>query len=248
MKNRTCEKQNKSLSKTKYKSKLPGCCNRRQFLATTAFLTGGAHLLATKNSLAQDSKNRIEMIQTAPVHIPNVSIRMRSPNSALFGITKDEVIEITYAEVLKFHGYCGGGAAFAFRMAKEAFKALYGDQLPVRQNIKVQAAHHCCQAAALAYITGARSDFGAFRSQGDLVLIPEEEEITVFTDKTSGRTVTLKMHLNPHDTFEPLFKSAMKDPEFAPQVHKALNEKINEYLTAPVEKLFTIETKDSAAT
>jgi hypothetical protein len=34
----------------------------------------------------------------------------------------------------------------------------------------------------------------------------------------------------------------MKDPEFAPQVHRALNEKINEYLTGPAEKLFTINT------
>jgi len=139
----------------------------------------------------------------------------------------DEIIEITYAEVLKFHGYCAGGAAFAFRMAQEAFKALYGDQLAVRQDIKVQTSHHCCQAAALAYITGARSDFGAFRSQGDLVIIPEEEKKTIFTDKPSGRIVALKMHLNPHDTFHPLFKKAMNDPETAPQVHKALNEKIN---------------------
>jgi formylmethanofuran dehydrogenase subunit E len=243
MNKRTCKKHNKSFSKMKLKSNLAGCFNRRQFIAATAFLGGGTHLLASENSLAQDSKNRIEVIQTAPVHIPYASILMRSPNSALFGITSDEVIEITYAEVLKFHGYCGGGAAFAFRMAQEAFKALYGDQLPVRQNIKFQTSHHCCQAAALAYITGARSDFGAFRSQGDLVLIPEEEEKTVFTDKTSGRTIILEMHLNPHETFEPLFKEAMKNPEFASQVHRALNEKINEYLTAPIEKLFTIDTK-----
>ena len=242
MKNRTCEKQHKSLSITKSKSNLSGCCNRRQFLATTALLSGGAHLLATGNSFSQVGKNSGEVIRTAPVQIPNASILMRSPNSALFGITADEVIEITYEEVLKFHGYCGGGTAFAFRMAQEAFKALYGDQLPVRQNIKVQTSHHCCQASALAYITGARSDFGAFRSQGDLVLIPEEEQKTVFTDKSNGGAVTLNMHFNPHHTFEPLFKKAMKDPEFAPQVHAALNEKIHEYLTVPAEKLFTMDT------
>jgi hypothetical protein len=68
------------------------------------------------------------------------------------------------------------------------------------------------------------------------VPIPEEEKRTIFTDKPSGRMITLKMHLNPHDTFEPLFKKAMKDPETAPQVPKALNEKINEYLTAPADK------------
>jgi formylmethanofuran dehydrogenase subunit E len=242
MNNRNYRNNMKPFSKTKLKSKLSGCCNRRQFIAATALLSGSANLLATNTPLIKEAENGIEANQSAPVHIPFAAIRMRSPNSALFGITSDEIIEITYAEVLKFHGYCAGGAAFAFRMAQEAFKALYGDQLPIRQDIKVQTSHHCCQAAALAYITGARSDFGAFRSQGDLVLIPEEEEKTIFTDKPSGRTITLKMHLNPHDTFEPLFKRAMKDPEFAPQVHKALNEKINEYLTAPVETLFTIDT------
>lgn len=202
-----------------------GCCNRRQFIAAAAVVSGSAFLTAS---------------DSAPVHIPHAVIRMRSPNSALFGITSSEIIEITYAEVLKFHGYCGGGAAFAFRMAQEAFKVLYGDRLPVRQQIKVQTSHHCCQAAALAYITGARSNFGAFRSQGDLVLIPENEKKTVFTDKPSGRTVTLGMHFNPHHTFEPLFQQAMKSADFSPQVHKALNEKIDEYLTAPVEKLFTV--------
>jgi formylmethanofuran dehydrogenase subunit E len=245
MNNPTCKNHMKSFSKTKSKSKLIGCCNRRQFIAATAFLGGSANLLGSGDiPPAIDAGNRIESNQPAPVHVPYASIRMRSPNSALFGITPDEIIEITYAEVLKFHGYCAGGAAFAFRMAQEAFNALYGDQLPVRQDIKVQTSHHCCQAAALAYITGARSDFGAFRSQGDLVLIPEEEKKTIFIDKPSGRIVTLKMHVNPHDTFEPLFKKAMKDPETAPQVHKALNEKTNEYLTAPAETLFALETSE----
>jgi hypothetical protein len=39
-----------------------------------------------------------------------------------------------------------------------------------------------------------------------------------------------------------LIEKAMKDPETAPQVHKALNEKINEYLAAPVETHFALET------
>lgn len=204
-----------------------GFCNRREFIASTALL------VYSKNSALASGK-------TAPVRIPHAVIRMSSPNSALFGITPDPVVEITYAEVLNVHGYCAGGAAFAFRMAQEAFKALYGDGLPVRQGIKVATSHHCCQAGALAHITGARTNYGAFRSQGDLVLLPVEEKKTVFTDKASGRAVTLGMRFNPHDTFEPLFKKAIANLEFAPQVHEALNAKISEYLTAPAEKLFTI--------
>ncbi len=209
------------------KDNWPGFCSRREFIASTALM------VAAGNNAQASGK-------TAPVRIPHAVIRMSSPNSALFGITSDPVIEITYAEVLNVHGYCAGGAAFAFRIAQEAFKALYGDGLPVRQGIKVATSHHCCQAGALAHITGARTNYGAFRSQGDLVLLPVEEKKTVFTDKASGRAVTLGMRFNPHDTFEPLFKKAIANPAFAPEVHEALNAKIGEYLTAPAERLFTI--------
>ncbi|MBN2338827.1 MAG: hypothetical protein JXP48_09835 [Acidobacteria bacterium] len=175
------------------------------------------------------------------VGIPHAVIRMRSPNSALFGITPDETVEITFAEVLKVHGYCAGGAAFAFRMAQEAFRALYGERLPVRQGIQVKTSHHCCQAMALAYITGARGEFGAFRQQGDITLLPEAEKKTIFIDKPTGKSVTLHMHLNPHETFEPLFQKTMKDPKYAPEVQRALNEKIAEYFSAPAERLFDIQ-------
>ena len=109
-----------------------------------------------------------------PVPIPDVSIRMKSLDAYLVGVSTSEIIEIKLVDVLKFHGYCAGGVAFAFRAAQEAFKVLYGNELPVRQSMKVQTAHHCCQAGALAYITGARTNFGAERSVGDLVLIPKE--------------------------------------------------------------------------
>lgn len=210
-----------------------GCCSRRQFIAAAAILGCSGRLMAADRHSDQST-----LKAALPVRIPHAQIRIKSPNSALFGFSRDGIIEITYAEVLKVHGYCGGGAAFAFRMAQEAFKLLYGDQLPIRQAIQVKTSHHCCQADALAYITGARGNFGAFRSQGDLVLLPEEDKKTLFIDKSTGRTVSLNMHFNPHHTFEPLFKKAMQDPKCAPEVHKALNEKIAEYLTAPIDKLF----------
>jgi hypothetical protein len=126
-----------------------------------------------------------------PVRIPDVSIRMRGPDSLLVGVTTSEIIEIKLAEVLKFHGYCAGGVAFSFRAAQEAFRLLYGDTLPLRQNLKVQTSHHCCQAGALAYITGARTDFGAIPNRGDLVLLPEDIKKIAFTDKKTGKSVEL---------------------------------------------------------
>ncbi|RJR32661.1 MAG: hypothetical protein C4576_29685 [Desulfobacteraceae bacterium] len=73
-----------------------------------------------------------------PVSIPGVSIRMKSRDAYLVGVTTSDVIEVKLADILEFHGYCAGGVAFAFRAAQEAFKALYGSYLPVRQSIRVE--------------------------------------------------------------------------------------------------------------
>ncbi|OPY12289.1 MAG: FmdE, Molybdenum formylmethanofuran dehydrogenase operon [Syntrophus sp. PtaU1.Bin005] len=173
------------------------------------------------------------------VKIPDVSILMRSPDSVLVGVATSDVVEIKLADVMKVHGYCGG-SAFAFRAAQEAFKILYPDRLPLRQSIKVQTSIHCCQADALAYITGARTDLSALPTRGDLVLIPVEKNQMVFMDKQTGNQVILKPNVNPHDTFSPLYKRVRKEPGFAPQVHRVMHEKIQEYIYAPQEKLFQI--------
>jgi hypothetical protein len=179
-----------------------------------------------------------------PVRIPDVSIRMRSPDSLLVGVTTSEVIEINLADVLKFHGYCAGGVAFSFRAAQEAFRILYGDTLPLRQNLKVQTSHHCCQAGALAYITGARTDFGAISNRGDLVLLPEDMKKIIFIDKKTGKNVELRPRFNPHDIFAPLFQKVRMDPSFAPQVQKRLDDAVHEYLSAQAETLFLFARKE----
>jgi formylmethanofuran dehydrogenase subunit E len=163
---------------------------------------------------------------------------MRSPDSFLVGVNPSEIIEIKLADVLKFHGYCAGGVAFSFRAAQEAFRILYGDTPPIRQNLRVQTSHHCCQAGALAYITGARTDFGAISNRGDLVLLPEDSKRIVFIDKKTGGKVELRPRFNPHDIFTPLFQKVRKDPGLAPQVQKTLNEAVHEYLSVQAEKLF----------
>lgn len=206
---------------------------RREFFKKTAALGVGVLAAAALPHQASGAE--------APVSIPDVSIRMKSRDSYLVGVTASDIIDIKLADVLKFHGYCAGGVAFAFRAAQEAFKALYGKELPVRQSMKIQTSHHCCQAGALAYITGARSDFGAERSVGDLVLIPPEEKKIVFIDKKGKGQVTLRTLFNPHDTFKPLFQRVIKEEDFAPKVRQALQQAVREYVNGPVEKLFQIE-------
>ncbi len=211
--------------------------SRREFLGAVPILCGGLAMLNVSGSAdAKEDKAGVPAVK-----IPDRSIFMRLPESALYGITVDENIEITLNDVIKVHGYCVGGGTFSFRAAQEAFKLLYGSELPVRHKIKVQTSHHCCQAAALAYITGARRDYGAYHSQGNLTLLPVEDKKIVFTDIPGGKSVTLRPLFNPHDTFEPLFKRTKKEPDFAPEVSKVMNKKIDEYLNAPIEKLFVVE-------
>jgi len=198
---------------------------RREFFKTTAVLGVGVIAAA---ALPHPAAVAETPVSNPAVSIPDVSIRMKSRDSYLVGVTAGDIIEIKLADVLKFHGYCAGGVAFAFRAAQEAFKVLYGNELPVRQTIKIQTSHHCCQAGALAYITGARSDFG-------------EEKKIVFIDKKGKGQVTLRPLFNPHDAFKPLFRKVIKEEDFAPKVRQALQQAVHEYVNAPVDRLFQIE-------
>ena len=222
--------------------------NRRAFVRTAVLVGAGvvsAMPIPQKLNAHQDLELSAQAnndsrgsSQPASVLIPEVRIRMRSPDSVLVGVSPVEVIEIRLADVLKFHGYCAGGVAFSFRAAQEAFKVLYKDSLPERQNLKVQTSFHCCQAGALAYITGARTDFGAIPNRGDLVLIPEEMQKIVFMDKKTGERAVLKPLFNPHKIFSPLFQRLRKDHSFSPQVQKTLNDAVHQYIYGPAEKLF----------
>ena len=95
-------------------------------------------------------------------------------------------------------------------------------------------------AGALAYITGARTDFGAVSSRGDLVLLPEDMKKIIFIDKKTGKKVELSPRFNPHDIFAALFQKVRKDPSFAPDVQKELNAAVQAYIHGPVGHLFQV--------
>jgi len=229
------------------------CC-RRDFMKNTALAGIGAFVMTgfvpkafsegtKEKSNPEKSENESKILNrntNPPVQIPDVRIRMSHLDAFLAGVSSSEVVEISLADVLKFHGYCAAGVTLAFREAQEAFRLLYGDKLPIRQGIKVQTAYHCCQAGVLAYITGARTDFGALVSRGDLVLIPEEMKKVVFTDKKTEKSVTLLPQVDPHSMFVPLFRKVRQDNSIASQVRKLLNDTVQDYISCPPEKLFKI--------
>ena len=215
--------------------------DRRDFIKNTALAGIGALVMTGIASRAVSESKLPSTNNNPPVQIPDVRIKMRHVDAFLVGVSSSEVIEISLSDVLKFHGYCAAGVTLAFREAQEAFRLLYGDQLPDRQSIKVHTAYHCCQAGVLAYITGARTDFGALVSRGDLILIPEEMKKVVFTDKKTGKSVTLLPQVDPHNIFVPLFRKVRQDNSVAPQVRKLLNDTVQDYIASPPEKLFKIQ-------
>lgn len=225
-------------------------CGRRDFIRNTSLGVGAVVMSGlVQNTFGGETKEKADPGKSktdktanrspeAGVQIPDARIRMNHTDAFLVGVSPSETIEIELKDVLKLHGYCAGGVALAFREAQEAFRLLYEEKLPIRQGIKVQTAYHCCQAGALAYITGARTNFGALISRGDLVLIPEDMKKVVFTDKKTGRSVTILPQVDPHALFTPLFRKVRQDPSIAPEVRKLLNATVQDYIHSPWEKLF----------
>jgi len=226
--------------------KIRHVCHRREFVRNTVLGTGAlvmsGALINTSGAFGQEAKTaagKTTIPDLGPlVLIPDVKIRMRQANAFLVGVSPSEEIEISLRDVIKIHGFCAGGSTLVFRQAQEALKVLFGDELPVRQGIKVETAYHCCQAGAVAYITG--TVMSAINRLGDLVLLPEETRKVVFTDKRNGKNVTVQPLVDPHAIFSPLFKQMIQDNSTAPQVRKLLNETVQDYINSPWQKLFTL--------
>jgi len=96
---------------------------RMQFLKQTAALGAGMTAAAASPRRSEGAEKPVGD-SIPPVTTSGVYIRMKSRDAYLGGVTTSDVIEITLADVLKFHGYCAGGVAFAFRAARGLQDAL----------------------------------------------------------------------------------------------------------------------------
>lgn len=98
-------------------------------------------------------------------------VRVRDPLAAFLGAAADGVIDYRYTDAVRLAGHSCPTVASAFLMARAALRALYGDDLPVRGEIRVDLAeaHDSGVAGVIASIatllTGATADSG-FRGIG----------------------------------------------------------------------------------
>lgn len=101
-----------------------------------------------------------DFFATAPV------IRMRDPLADFLGATAGGVLEYRYADAVRLAGHSCPTVASAFLMTRAALLSLYGENLPVRGEIRVELAeaHDAGVAGVIAAIatlvTGATADTG----------------------------------------------------------------------------------------
>jgi len=66
------------------------------------------------------------------------SIKMKDPLAVVLGaMNKEDVFVYTYADAVKSAGHSCPAVAGAYKSTQMALKALYGDEIPVRGNVKV---------------------------------------------------------------------------------------------------------------
>ena len=94
------------------------------------------------------------------------TIELKDALSQLLGAFEEGVISFSYLDVVKSAGHSCPTIAGAYLMAREGLKALYGEELPQRGEIKVSFKEDIKNGTAgvvantFSLITGATSDWG----------------------------------------------------------------------------------------
>ena len=92
-------------------------------------------------------------------------IILKDELSMFLGTNKDGIIDISFLEIVKMAGHSCAVVAGTYLMAKEGLKALYGQEIPKRGEIKVElkgtlADNTGVSALVLSNITGATENMG----------------------------------------------------------------------------------------
>ncbi len=86
--------------------------------------------------------------------------------SKFLGVNDDGIIELSYVDIVKTAGHSCGTVAGAYLVALKGLKALYGEEIPSRGEIKVEIKKAATEDNAgvvgcvLSNITGATTDYG----------------------------------------------------------------------------------------
>lgn len=98
-------------------------------------------------------------------------IVVRDPLAGFLGAASGGVIEYRYVDAVKLAGHSCPTVAAAWQLTRRALAALYGDEIPVRGDIRVELSEDCAEgtagvtAAVAGLLTGAAGD-GGFKGIG----------------------------------------------------------------------------------
>jgi len=99
-------------------------------------------------------------------------IILKDDLSAFLGATEDGIMEYSYLDVVKMAGHSCGVTSGAYLMTLKGLKALYGEQIPKRGEIKVELQgtledNTGVFSQVFSYLTGATSDTGFLGIMGN---------------------------------------------------------------------------------
>ena len=199
-------------------------------------------------------------------------IKIKDPLAVVLGaVDKGEVFIFTYADAVKFAGHSCPAVAGAYKSTQLALKALYGDEAPVRGNIKVtfkgsvdyKVNGPISQVVTL--ISGASSESG-FKGLGpagkygrynlmtfnkDLSPDPKTTCAMIFQRVDSGKKIEVTYSVDPvsvserMDKLMPLVISGKASEEEAKEFGNLWQERVKTILFSPPEGTFIVkELKD----
>ena len=93
-------------------------------------------------------------------------IVLKDDLTQFLGVNEDGIIEFGYSDIVKTAGHSCGTVAGAYLIALKGLKALYGDQIPQRGEIKIELKKSPTEdnagviACVLSILTGATTDYG----------------------------------------------------------------------------------------
>jgi hypothetical protein len=170
------------------------------------------------------------------------------------GVNEDGIIELSYVDIVKVAGHSCATVAGAYLCALKGLKALYGDEIPKRGEIKVEIKkaprddNAGVVGAVISNITGATSDFGfggiptGKYNRRDLLFFEVEMEHDIsFTRLDTNEKIYIDY--KPQNVVHPMaiLKSAIspnakaEDIKSFPYRFQAMVEKVFEYADEVVE-------------
>ena len=210
-----------------------------------------------------------EQIKSSNEKIGNIeSIKMKDPLAVVLGaIGKEDVFVYTYADAVKLAGHSCPAVAGAYKSTQMALKALYGDEIPVRGNIKVtfkggvdyKVNGPISQVVTL--ITGASAENG-FKGLGpagkygrhnlmafDNELKPDSKAVCsiVFQRVDNGKQIEVTYSVEPAPTSErldklmPLVISGKASEEESKEFGNLWQERVKTILTNPSDGTFVLK-------